>query len=109
MSLLLITQSYNRCAITNRFLTKSLKIMNKVAILDLKTSTNVINKYLDYEYASWYFQNVFLSTLFKIMKHLYFQFWPYWIANCGLHVLNPGWVMIAVKLAYQNYPLSFYH
>ena len=52
MSLLLITQSYNRCAITNRFLTKSLKIMNKAAVLDLKKSTNVINKYLDYEYAS---------------------------------------------------------
>ena len=66
MSLLLITQSYNACSIANHFLTKSLKIINFAAILDLKIFTNVINKYLDYQYASGYFQNAFPSTLFKI-------------------------------------------
>ena len=34
-------------AITNRFLTKSLKIMNMAAILDLKIFTNIINKYIN--------------------------------------------------------------
>ena len=47
---------------TNCFPTKSLKIMNMVAILDLKIFTNVINKCLDYEYVSGYFQNTFLPT-----------------------------------------------
>ena len=42
-------QSYNLCAMTNRFPRKSLKIMNLVAILDLKIFTNVINKGLDYQ------------------------------------------------------------
>ena len=67
MTLLLIIQSYDICAITNRFLTKSLKIMNIAAILDWKIFTNVMNKYVDYEYVSWYFTNAFLSTLFKII------------------------------------------
>ena len=43
-------QSYNLCAMTNRFPTKSLQIMNLAAILDLKIFTNVINKCLDYQY-----------------------------------------------------------
>ena len=43
-------QSYNICAMTNRFPTKSLQIMNLAAILDLKIFINVINKYLDYQY-----------------------------------------------------------
>ena len=43
-------QSYNLCAMTNRFPTKSLQIMNLSAILDLKIFTNVINKGLDYQY-----------------------------------------------------------
>ena len=43
-------QSYNLCAMTNRFPTKSLQIMNLAAILDLKILTNVINIYLDYQY-----------------------------------------------------------
>ena len=43
-------QSYNLCAMTNRFPTKSLQIMNLVAILDLKIFTNVINKGSDYQY-----------------------------------------------------------
>ena len=43
-------QSYNLCAMTNRFPTKSLQIMNLAAILDLKIFTNVINKYLVYQY-----------------------------------------------------------
>ena len=43
-------QSYNLCAMTNRFPRKSLKIMNLAAILDLKIFTNVINKGLDYQY-----------------------------------------------------------
>ena len=60
-------QSYNLCAMTNRFPTKSLQIMNLVAILDLKIFTKVINKYLDYQYYISYFQNAFLSTLFKII------------------------------------------
>ena len=41
-------QPYNLCAMTNRFPTKPLQIMNLAAILDLKIFTNVINKYLDY-------------------------------------------------------------
>ena len=36
-------QSYNLCAMTNRFPTKSLQIMNLAAIFDLKIFTNVIN------------------------------------------------------------------
>ena len=32
---------------TNRFLTKSLKIMKMAAILDLEIFTNVINKYIN--------------------------------------------------------------
>ena len=43
-------QSYNLCAMTNRFPTKSLQIMNWAAILDLEIFTNVINIYLDYQY-----------------------------------------------------------
>ena len=43
-------QSYNLCAMTNRFPTKSLQIINLAAILDLKIFTNVINKCLDYQY-----------------------------------------------------------
>ena len=34
-------------AITNCFLTKSLKIMKMVAILDLEIFTNVIDKYIN--------------------------------------------------------------
>ena len=34
-------------AITNSFLTKSLKIMNMAAILDLEIFTNIINKYIN--------------------------------------------------------------
>ena len=43
-------QSYNLCALTNRFPTKSLQIINLAAILDLKIFINVINKCLDYQY-----------------------------------------------------------
>ena len=43
-------QSYNLCAMTNCFPTKSLQIMNLAAILDLKIFTNVINECLDYQY-----------------------------------------------------------
>ena len=43
-------QSYNLCAMTNRFPTKSQQIMHLVAILDLKIFTNVMNKCLDYQY-----------------------------------------------------------
>ena len=43
-------QSYNLCAMTNRFPTKSLQIMNLAAILDLKIFTNVRNIYFDYQY-----------------------------------------------------------
>ena len=43
----MITQSYDIYAITNRFLTKSLKIMNMAAILDLEIFTDVMNKYLN--------------------------------------------------------------
>ena len=43
-------QSYNLCAMTNRFPSKSLQIMNLAVILDLKIFTNVINIYLDYQY-----------------------------------------------------------
>ena len=43
-------QSYNLCAMTNRFPSKSLQIMNLEAILDLKIFPNVINKCLDYQY-----------------------------------------------------------
>ena len=43
-------QSYNLCAMTNCFPTKSLQIMNLAAIFDLKIFTNVINKCLDYQY-----------------------------------------------------------
>ena len=42
----MITKSYDLYAITNRFLTKSLKIMNMAAILDLEIFTNIINKYI---------------------------------------------------------------
>ena len=42
-------QSYNLCAMTNRFPTKSLQIMNLAAILDLKIFTNVKNPCLDYQ------------------------------------------------------------
>ena len=41
----MITQSYDIYAITNRFLTKSLKIMHMAAILDLEKFTKTINKY----------------------------------------------------------------
>ena len=41
--------------------------MNMAAILNLKIFINVINKYLDYQYVSGYFQNALLSTLFKII------------------------------------------
>ena len=61
MTLVLVTQSYNICAITNCFHTKSLQIINMAAILDLKIFTNVINKHLNYEYVGGYFQNEFLS------------------------------------------------
>ena len=44
-------QSYNLCAMTNSFPTKSLQIMNLAAILDLEIFTNVINKCLDYQYS----------------------------------------------------------
>ena len=57
-----MTQSYDIYAITNRFLTKSLKIINMAAILDLEIFTNVKNKYV-----SGYSQNGFLSTLLKII------------------------------------------
>ena len=43
-------QSFNLCAMTNCFPTKSLQIMNLAAILDLKIFTNVIDIYLDYQY-----------------------------------------------------------
>ena len=43
-------QSYNLCAMTNRFSSKSLQIMNLAAILDLKILTNVMNIYLEYQY-----------------------------------------------------------
>ena len=43
-------QSYNLCAMTNRFPIKSMQIMNLAAILDLKIFTNVINKCLNYQY-----------------------------------------------------------
>ena len=43
-------QSYNLCAMTNRFPTKSLQIMNMAAILDLKIFTDVINECLEYQY-----------------------------------------------------------
>ena len=62
MTLLLITQPYKVCAVTNRFLTKSLNIINMAAILNVKIFTNVKNKCLDYEYVSGYFPNTFLST-----------------------------------------------
>ena len=65
MILQLITQPYNVCSITYRFLTKSLTIINMAAILDLKIFTNVINNYLNYQYATGYFQNAYLSTLSK--------------------------------------------
>ena len=52
---------------TNRFPTKALQIVNLAAILDLKIFTNVINKCEDYQYFIGYFQNAFVSTLFKII------------------------------------------
>ena len=52
---------------TNRFPTKPLQIMNLAAILDLKIFTNIINECLDYQYFIGYFQNAFVSTLFKII------------------------------------------
>ena len=52
---------------TNRFPTKSLQIVNLAAILDLKIFTNVINECLDYQYFIGYFQNAFVSNLFKII------------------------------------------
>ena len=61
---------------TNRFPTKSLQIVNLAAILDLKIFTNVINEFLDYQYFIWYFQNAFVSTLFKII-------WKIHIFNVG--------------------------
>ena len=50
---------------------QNLQIMDMAAILDLKIFTYVINKHLNYEYVSGYFQNVFLSTLFKIIRKIY--------------------------------------
>ena len=50
--------------------------MNLAAILDLEIFTNVINNYLDYLYCIWYFQNAFISTLFKII-------WKIRIFNVG--------------------------
>ena len=50
---------------TNGFPTKSLQIVNLVAILDLKIFTNVKNEYLDYQYFIGYFQNAFVSILFS--------------------------------------------
>ena len=41
--------------------------MNMAAILDLTIITNVIDKYLGHQYVIAYFQNAFLSTLFKII------------------------------------------
>ena len=52
---------------TNHSPTKSLQIVNLAAILDLKIFTNVINECLDYQYFIGYFQNAFVSTLFKII------------------------------------------
>ena len=46
------------------------------AILDLKIFTNVINKCEDYQYFIGYFQNAFVSTLFKII-------WKIYIFNVG--------------------------
>ena len=43
-------QSYNLCAMINRFPTKPLQIVNLAAILDLKIFSNVINECLDYQY-----------------------------------------------------------
>ena len=64
-------QSYNLCAMTNRFPAKSLQIVNLAAILDLKIFTNVINECLDYRYFIGYFQNASVSTLFKIIRKIH--------------------------------------
>ena len=61
---------------TNRFPTKSLQIVTLAAILDLKIFTNVINICEDYQYFIGYFQNAFVSTLFKII-------WKIYIFNVG--------------------------
>ena len=52
---------------TNRFPKKSLQIMNLAAIFDLKILTNAINECLDFHHFIGYFQNAFVSTLFKII------------------------------------------
>ena len=49
--------------------------MYMAAILDMKIFP-MSNKYLDYQYVSGYFQNAFLSTLFKII-------WKKYIFNVG--------------------------
>ena len=50
--------------------------MNLAAILDLKIFINVIIECLDYQYFIGYFQNSFLSTLFK-------NIWNIHIFNVG--------------------------
>ena len=39
------------------------------------------------------------------MKYSHFQCRPFWIANCCPPWKNPGWVLIDLKSAYQNYPV----
>ena len=97
MVLLLITQSYSICNITNCFLTKSLKIMNMAAIFDFKIFTNAIDKYLDYEYVSWYFKMRFYRLYLKSYEKITCSMPAIWIANCGPQGQNPGSVMIVVK------------
>ena len=65
MYLTLKTQFYNLCSITKRFLIKSLQIMDLTAILDLKIFTNVVNKFLDYQYVSGNFEMDFYALYLK--------------------------------------------
>ena len=93
MCLLLITQSFNMCSITNRCLKKSLKIMNLAAILDLKIFTNVINDYLDHHYVSGYFKNAFWSLYLK----LYEKFHIFNVVHFGLQIMALMGKMLGVS------------
>ena len=58
------------------------KNMNMLAILDMEILSNFFDKYLNYEYVSGYFQNMFLSSLFNIIWKIYI----FNVGHFGLHI-----------------------
>ena len=51
----------------------------------------------------------FIHLIKKQMKNLHFQCRLFWIANCGPHGQIPGWVLVVLTSAYQNYLVNQFH